>query len=260
MVIYVDVLIFTNMLVNYCILDTAKKFLHIKSNTLRMVSASFIGALFSLVVFLPIYNGFSSYILRFIISCIICFIAFFSKELRIYIKSVIATFIFSVIFSGMMILLYQIVTPKNMAIINDTVYFQINPLCLIAISVLIYLLILLLQKLFHNEVSNTIARVKFVIYNKEYECIGKIDTGCSVVEPFSGTPVIIVESTVIDTETSRARIIPYKALGYDGVLKGIKSEKTEIDKKVVDKDVYIAIFNGTIDPNIKAIINYEILR
>lgn len=260
MVIYIDVLIFTNMLINYCILNTAKKFLHIKTSTLRMIGASFLGALSSLVVFIPVYNGLLSYIIRFLISTLICFTAFYNNDVKLYIKSVLATFTISIIFCGVMILIYQAINPKNMAIINDTIYFQIDPVSLIIISVIIYILVILIQRIFNNEITNTIVRVKFEICEKEYECIGKIDTGCSLIEPFSNNPVIIVESSVINTMVENIRIIPYHALGNDGVLKGIKSSRTEIDNKAINKDVYIGIYNGTIDSNIKAIINSDILR
>ena len=56
------------------------------------------------------------------------------------------------------------------------------------------------------------------------------------------------------------RVIPYSALGSGGLLKGIKAEKLEIDNQIINKDVYIGIYNGKIDNNVKAIINSEILR
>lgn len=91
-------------------------------------------------------------------------------------------------------------------------------------------------------------------------CLAKIDTACSVTEPFSGSPVIIVENSVLNQKIETNRIIPYKALGAEGVLKGFKADVINIDKKVIDKDVYIGIYDGTIDPTFKAIINHKIVR
>ena len=115
-----------------------------------------------------------------------------------------------------------------------------------------------IQNIFHNETNNTIVRLKFLVSGKEFFCIGKIDTGCSVIEPFSNAPVKIVEKSIINIDG--VRIIPYSALGTKGLLKGIKAEKIEIDNQIIEKDVYIGIFNGKIDNNVKAIINSEILR
>lgn len=258
MVIYIDVLIFTNMLVNYCILNLTKKFLHINTGVLRLIISAFSGALFSLVVFLPINSQITLYLIRITSSALICLVAFYNKNIILYVKSVIATFCFSVIFCGSMILLYQTVKPDNMAIVNDTVYFQINPSGLIIISVVIYFAIRVIQRIFHREVSGEIVKLKFRVNQKVYECIGKIDTGCSVVEPFSQSPVIIVENSVANVKG--IRVIPYSALGNSGIIKGIKCEELEIDSKKINKEIYIGVYNGTIDSSIKAIINSEILR
>ena len=257
-IIYVDVLIFTNMLINYCILSLAKKFLHAKSSEIRIIFASFVGALCTLTVFLPVYNEVFSYVIKLFISTIICFIAYSYIDIRTYIKNVIAVFCISVIFCGAMLLIYQGTKPKNMAIVNDIVYFQIKPITLILISVVNYLIVRLVQNIFRNETSGTIAKIKFTVSGQCFSCIGKIDTGCSVVEPFSNAPVIIIESSIINIDGER--IIPYSALGTSGILKGIKAEKVEIDNQTINKEVYIGIFNGNIDNNVKAIISSEILR
>lgn len=90
---------------------------------------------------------------------------------------------------------------------------------------------------------------------------GKVDTGNSVVEPFSQIPVIIVEKSVFGkNEIPTTRIIPYKALGNHGILNGFKPDKVFISKKEIKKNIYIGIYNGNIDTNVKAIINSEIVR
>ena len=47
MVRYIDVLIFTNVIINYCILSASKKFLHIKTSQIRIVLASIWSIVFS---------------------------------------------------------------------------------------------------------------------------------------------------------------------------------------------------------------------
>lgn len=165
------------------------------------------------------------------------------------------------IFCGMMILLYQVVKPKTMAIINDTVYFQIEPLVLIGISVAIYLVILIISRLFQTDISNTMVNLNMTIDDKEYSCIGKIDTGNSLTEPFSGSPVIVAEKSILgDIKGKAARVVPYKALGNTGIVYAVKANKVVIDKKEIPKDIYIGIYDGDIDPNFKAIINHNIVR
>lgn len=261
MVIYVDVLIFINIIINYCILSVTKKFLALKSSQLRLIIASFISALFSLSVFLPECNIIISLLIKISCAFAMCIIAFEYSGVITYIKGILTTFMFSVIFCAALIMIYQIYKPKNMAIINDTIYIHINPILLITISIVIYLIIILLQRILHQNTLNSSVLLKIIIQNIEYNCIGKVDTGNSVIEPFSGSPVIITEKSVLkDLNITKPRIIPYKALGTTGVLYAVKANKVFIDNKEIDKEIYIAIYNGEIDQQYKAIINSKILR
>ncbi len=261
MTIYVDVLIFTNVLINYCVLSVSKVFLHINSNHFRMIISSIVGALFSLLVFVPIYNTFLSYIFKLAVAFIMCLIGFGYSDIKTYIKYIFTVFMFCTIFGGVMILFYQVVKPANMAIINDIVYFHIKPSVVVIISIGIYISIILFQRIFRCDIENTLVNLKIRIKNTEYECLGKIDTGNSVVEPFSGAPVIIAEKSILkDLSPVNKRVVLYKTLDNDGMLYAVKADKIFIDKKEINKEIYVGIYNGVIDTQIKAIINSEILR
>ena len=140
-------------------------------------------------------------------------------------------------------------------------YVHIRPISLIITSAIVYLLLLISKKvLLHNSLNST-AKVKILINNAEYSCIGKIDTGNSVTEPFSGAPVIITEHSLFpDISITGTRIIPYTVLGGNGILYGIKPQKLFIDDKEIAKEVYIGIYDGVIDLNFKSIINSSIIR
>lgn len=261
MVIYIDVLLFTNTIINYCILSLTKKYLHLKSKESRLIISSLIASLFTLTVFLPISSTILSMLIKLLCCLSMCIIAFKFINTATYIKAVCTSFVFTLIFSAVMILFYQLCKPENMAIVNDTVYIHVNPLLLIALSVVVYSIIFLLQRLLHKDFINTLVNINLMIDNKVYSCIGKIDTGSSVVEPFSGCPVIITESSVLgDLSLQKPRIVPYSVLGGEGLLYAVKADKVTIDRKEINKDIYIGIYKGEIDPQIKAIINSQIIR
>lgn len=262
MIIYIDVLIFTNILIDYFILSLTQKFLHIQTKEYKIVLASVTGSLFALFIFSSIYNVIVSYIIKCLCAIVMCSIAFKYTDIKCFLKNIMATYVFSIIFGGVMVIFYQVFKPQKMAIIKDTVYFQVKPLFLILISIAIYLIILIIQRVLSSSVSNTIVSLKMNILGQEYSCVGKIDTGSSVVEPFSGAPVIITESSILDNsiKSKCTRIIPYKALGCDGILYALKADKISIDNKPIHKNVYIGIYNSEIDSTIKAIINSQIIR
>lgn len=260
-VIYVDVLIFTNILINYFILSAVKKFLHIKVKTIRIIFASLFGAVCSLAVFLPLFNTPVSMVIRLFVAVGMVFIGFEFKDFRAFLRNVTCTFVFSVIFCGIMILFYEIIKPSHMAIINDIVYFDISPVLLICVTLVIYLVVIIISRTVYKDDVNTTVDLKIRINNNEYECIGKIDTGNTVTEPFSGAPVIITEQSVIgDKGFSATRLVPYKTLGNEGLMNAVKADNVEINKRVIDKEVYIGIYVGEIDKEIKAIINSKVVR
>lgn len=261
MVVYIDVLIFINIIINYCILSVTRKFLHIKTSELRIILSAGIGSLFSLTALDTNINIVLSYIIKLICSIVMCLVAYKNTNFKYIIRNIISVFAFSMIFSSVMILFYQTVKPHNMAIINDNVYFQVNPLFLILLSIVSYLIIITVQKLIKANIDNTLVNLTMTIDNRDFSCIGKIDTGCSVVEPFTGTPVIITESEVLnDFNINTPRIIPYKGFNSHGLLYGIKANSIHIDGKEMQTEAYIAITNEKIDPDFQAIINHKITR
>lgn len=259
--IYIDVLIFTNVIINYCILSAVKKFLHLKVKEYRIILSSIVGAICSLVVLFDNINSIVSIIIKLFVSFLITIIGFYNRNIKECIKLTMWTFAFCMIFNGVLIAVYQIIKPKNMAIINDTVYFQCNPITLIIISVCIYILILIVMKILDNDIDNFEVSLEVKCCNQTIECKAKVDTGCNVVEPFSQEPVIIIEESIFKANvTENLRIVPYNALGSQGILKAYKAKEVYIDKKRIDKIIYIGVYNGKIDENFKAIINAQILR
>lgn len=258
-VIYIDVLIFTNSIINYCILATVKKYFHIDAKLYRIIISSFISAISSFVIFLPVYNAFFSVLIRIVVSTFTVFIAFGFGNIKTFILNITGFFITSVIFCGGFILIYQVFRPSNMAIINDIVYFDIEPIIMILITLFIYTVIILFSKIFKEKTTNTIVNLKFYINEKEYSCIGKIDTGCNLTEPFSGSPVIITDKTVINDEIEFTRIIPYSTIDNSSYLQSIKADKVIIDNKKIQKEIYIAVSDKPLNIY-QAIINSQITR
>lgn len=261
-VIYIDVLIFTNTIINYCILIITKKFLHIEANTIRIIISSLICSFFSLTVFMKEQVTVISFIIKLVCATVMCLVAFKYISFLSLIKNIVITYIVSIFFCGAMIFIYSTFKPNKMAIINDNIYFNVKPVSLIVISIAVYYLCILIQRLFGENLSNTIVNLKIIIDNNEFSCIGKIDTGCTVTEPFSNSPVIITESSILNTETLRKcnRIIPYNALGISSTIPGIKADQVFIDKCPIDKEIYVGVYQNEIDKTIKAIINSNILR
>ena len=260
MVIYIDVLLFVNTIVNYAILMTAEKLLKRDIRLYRMILGAGIGSLFSLTIFIHPESRILLWTLKFLTAFIITLIVFGWKSRKEFLKSYLCNTAVSIIYCGAYILFYQIFKPPNMVIVNNILYLQVNPLWLTALTAIIYILVLVIYKLFSERIKNTVVILKFTIHDKDYSCIGKVDTGSNLREPFSSAPVIIVDTAVFDTAREEMiRIIPYSTVGGSSYLNAVKADMVHIDKKPITEPIYIA--SGQIhNPNYQAIINSEIIR
>lgn len=260
MVVYIDILLFVNVIVNYVILMTAEKLLKRDCRLYRVIAGALIGALFSLTIFLTDDNRFLLLLLKLISSAAISLITFGWKSRKEYVKAFLSCTGVSVVYCGFFVLFYQIFKPPNMIIVHDVLYLQVDPLLLIVLTVIIYLVILLLYKLFSERIKSSVVPLRFTVCDHNYSCTGKIDTGCNLKEPFSSSPVIITDPSVFSiTDEQPYRIIPYTALNNSSYLKAVKVHKVNIDKKQIEREIYIAVADIRND-NFQAIINSEILK
>lgn len=231
-----------------------------KTKTIRLITASFFGSLFSLLIFIELNGFIFLLLLRVISSLSLTLIAFPIVSRKEYIKTTLAVIAVSVFYSGLFILIHQVFKPPNMIIINDILYFEFNPLIMIGCTAVIYIIITLLEKLFRERIKSTVVPLEFTVDHQTYACIAKIDTGCNLTEPFSGSPVIIVDDSIfqIHNEPSK-RVIPYSAVGGSSLLYAVKSERTAVNNAAVDREIYIAVTKISND-HFQAIINSEIVR
>ena len=260
MVIYIDVLLFVNAIVNYAILMTSEKLLKRNIRLYRMILGALIGSVFSLSIFIRSDSHLLLLLLRCMTTALITLTVFGRRSVREFIKSFLCTTAVAVIYGGAYILFYQLFKPPNMIIVNDILYLQVNPLWLTALTAVIYILVLILQKLFNERIKSTVAALQFSLHDKTYDCIGKIDTGCNLKEPFSSAPVIIIDASILNTENEKQiRIVPYTTVNGSSYLKAVKADNVQINKKTVSDTVYIA--SGHINNHhYQAIINSDILR
>lgn len=105
--------------------------------------------------------------------------------------------------------------------------------------------------------------MKSRLTNKAIFSLQRIDTGCNLVEPFSGNYVIIAEQNIFDDyvpDETKTRIIPFESLGGNGIVKGFPPDKVKIDGKEICKSIYIGICNDVLKGDVKAIIPYELVK
>ncbi len=261
--LYVDVLITVNIFVDFFLLLCTKRFLHINTRLLRMILGSSVGGICSLCALLPRLGFGLNILLDICFAVIIVFVTFGKAGLKEFLKRVVVYFSVSFFFCGIMIFIYTAFKPNGMEIYNDVVYFNISPILLIILTLICYYIMRIIKRFTKNEVASSICTVKAELDSKEYCFCAKIDTGCTAKEPFSGAWVIIADKSLIDgfcEDESKSRIVPFKSLGGDGILRSYRADKIFIDDIEIKECVYIGICKDVLKGDVRALVPYGIIN
>lgn len=261
--IYPDVLVCVNMFIDYCILLAVQKFLHIKKKQYRLIIGALTASLFSLIIFFPHINAALNFLIKASSAALIIFITFGKCSKLNYIKRVLTFLLISVCFSGIMTLIFLTLKPNGLTIKNDVAYFDISPLALVFLTAFCYLIFLTVTKIIDKKTAKSeIYKIQIIKNRTSMTFNGKIDTGCNLKEPFSGSPVIIAEKSLLDEKVlSEAdyRIIPFSSLGGKGTLSAFKCDEIYINSKKSEKEIYIAVCENLITGEIKCLIGNNIV-
>ena len=187
--IYLDVLIILNIYVNFFLLKATAKFTHTPLKSSRCIISSIIGSLFSLTILLPSENFLLSLLIKLAASGVITLIAF-GKNHR-YFKRLLYFYMINFIFAGTVMLLYITFKPTFMAFNNSYFYIDFSLLSLVVFTAMAYGGVKLLR-LIMDKGSDTSKKYKIEIsyQGKWVEMEGFADTGNTLVDSFTGKPVI----------------------------------------------------------------------
>ena len=259
--IYIDTLICVNLIIDYLILCLVKKILRVQAKMIRTVLGAAVGAGFSLIIFVPVENVFLSVILNLLISTIVICLAFGFSKPKLFIIRLLTYFGISILFFGIITVVWLLLKPKSIVLINGVVYLDISPVFLIIMSLLCFSILSIYEKIRSKQTLDTkIHKVTIYTFNSTYSFDSLVDTGCNLTEPFSGLPVIIADRDLIDEDIpkEKKRLIPYSTLAGEGALYGFKPDKVEIDGKELEKGCYIAICDGNIQLETKSLMGNKI--
>lgn len=265
MVVYADVLIVLNFIVDYFLIKLTASITKTNIKIFRMVASSFIGALFSLYIFLPPLNAFLEILLKLVASVVTVFIGFGFVNIKRFLKNIITLFSVTFGFAGAMIGIWYIFKPNGMVINNSVVYFNISPVFLVLFSVVGYFISFFIRKIFEpRNISARFCEIEIEIEGKKAETTALIDTGNSLSDPFGSSEIIIADKSVLDgileesERQKRYRAVPTLTVSGTKLLDGFRCDKakiTGVDNPIVLEKPIVAISATRIVGEYKAIIN-----
>ncbi|HEZ7988391.1 MAG TPA: sigma-E processing peptidase SpoIIGA [Ruminococcus sp.] len=229
--LYIDILIVLNIYVNFFLLRTTAKITHSRINMLRCLFTSAYGSIYSLMILLPRLNSAVNIIIKLFAALTIVAAAFgFHDKTRLLIN--FFCFIMSnFIFAGVIYAVYIWLQPSFVHFNNTYFYIDFSLLLLINVTAVLYFSLCIAR--FFIDKSSTLG-LKYKIYVKYKGRMtsidGLADTGNSLVDFFSGKPVIICSieslSSILNVNSINEsaklpkgfRLIPYSTIGNSGMI------------------------------------------
>ena len=273
-VIYIDVLFAVNFLVNYLLLRVCCIFSGLKVYKYRIISGSIIGACYAVLAFFPDFTLIHSTVYKLLISMLIIAVSAPFFSVRSYLKTLLVFYAVSFAFGGCVlgIFYFSNVGARLGAVYSNGILYFNLPWTILALSgVVFYTSVKLFTIITKRNMQGKNLKKKILLYFKEnfVEVTALMDTGNSLVDPVSLSPVIIVEYKLLKNLFSKdirddldrigneniewimndvthkglpVRLIPFASLGKEnGLLLGFVPDKIEIYDscgiRIIDKCV-----------------------
>jgi len=297
MTIYLDIIFIENILMNFIIIFATGIVIKEKIIKIRILISSFIGAVYTILMYINIISIYSNFIMKLILSIAIVYISFKPDTLKKLIKNLIMFYFVSFVFGGCAFALMYFIKPQ-LAQMKNGVFIGSYPIKVAIIGAIIsFILIQVSFKIVKHKLNkkDMIYKIEIIINNKKTTVNALLDTGNLLKEPITGLPVIVIEHTslynilpneilnntekilggetdeIIENENcteiiSRFRMIPFSSLGkQNGLLLGVKVDNIniEIDEKIEQiNNVIIGIYDKSLTKNgmYSAIFGMDILE
>lgn len=270
MVVYADILVLVNFVVDYFLLLLSSRFVQKKPRLWRMLTGAAAGGVFSLYIFLPQTNFLLQSLVQILMCIILCLVTFGFGDIKAFFRNTAVLFVVNFAYSGAMIAVWIVFKPYGMVINNSVVYFNVSPIFLILFSVIGYFVVLLLRKLLKKNFSqNTYCDVTVCCSSNSLNLCGIVDTGNSLTDVFGISQILITEQGVVDAlmgeekqNPTRFRKIPCGTITSERLLDGYRIDCAEVlynNHKYTFKNPVLAVSMLRLD-DCKIIINPDNLN
>ncbi|MCR4430064.1 MAG: sigma-E processing peptidase SpoIIGA [Tepidanaerobacteraceae bacterium] len=289
MVVYFDVVLLINLLMNFLILTFVAMVLKLRVNLAKILSGAIAGCLFLLHVIIPNLAILQGLTFKLILSAAMILLSFSPRSLKDFIKILGFFYLISFMVGGGAFALFYF---YNFQYINSGVYgnmLLINnisvPWWILLVSALILLIFFkyfwpLLYRMLSKD--NLLVPINVEFDNKKLEIPALIDTGNDLRDPVSNYPVVIVEFNAVKTLfgrelqslliygteadftnmtelisnskwATRFRLIPFESIGRSkGLMIGFKPDMitVNLNNKILEvRDAILGIYQRSLSPD-----------
>lgn len=236
-VIYADVLVVINIYITYALLTLTAFFSHMKAGRGRILFASVLSGLYSLIIIVPGISDGIIGITKLIFSLVLLRTAFGRLSRKQNIRVYLIFFGVNFAFAGIMLALWLFAAPEGMYYNSTVVYFDIDTPTLLVLTVVCYAVLSLIHRLASSRTPpDTVYECRIYVAGKCFLCRCFLDTGNSLKDCYTGSSVVIVSRAVFKEVLSenpfeselKLRLLPHSTVSHRGTLYAFTCEKIEI--------------------------------
>lgn len=247
--VYIDILFFTNYLVNLFLLFLAGYITKTQIHPIKLFLGTFFGTLSVLLLFFNI-NIITLVTLKIIFSLIMLIISF-KLSAKGYIKTTFVFYLLSFSLSGV-VYYFENTFGKT----NEFTYLTLSLSMICLITILTMCVNLLTQR---NINRNLYKKVKITHNNISVTLQGFIDSGNTLTEPLSGLPVIIVSKRdIVLLGEITPHCIMCHTISGNALIEVFKPDKLLIDK--IEENAYIGISDKLNNDSFSVLLNTNLRR
>lgn len=195
--VYVDMLFLINFLMDFVVLWAAARLAQVRVPILRLFCGAFIGAIYSVLVLLPSLQYLSSIEMKFIVSIIMAIAAYMPLSWKKFGQVVFYFYLVAFTIGGAVLGIIYLVGGSTL-----TGLFSNLPLSYLWLLIAVVAAAVLGKygvAYFKNTVLQDLLKIPIIIriQGAELKVTGLVDTGNQLVDPLTGSPVVIVEYGIL---------------------------------------------------------------
>ena len=243
MKIYVDLVLLLNFGFDFILLLSVSYLLRRMVSINRILLGAFVGSLSILFLFVNI-SSFALFLLKVVISIFMILVTFGYKDKVYFFKNIGFLYMSSIVLGGFLYFLNIQFSYKQQGLVFFHKGLSINFIFLIIFSpIIIYIYVRQGLNLKNNY--SKYHNVKLYFDNKSISCVGYVDTGNKVIDPYLKRKIILINKEY----NSKAHYIyvPINTVNSVGMIKCLKLEKLEIDGKEIKEKLLLGFIDKKIN-------------
>ena len=246
MKVYLELVFILNFLIDLFILMSVKILLKRNTNMFKLILSSFIGSLTIILLFVKL-TSLELFIIKLLFSIIMNSISFNYKNIKYLFKNIVFFYITSILLGGFIYFIN--LEFKNSIIINYLLLLLLSP-------IIIYFYIKEIKSLKTNYNNYYNLEIHF-IDNKVKKCIGYLDTGNTLKDPYKKRPIIILNYF---KNNYPKILVPCFTISSSELLECFKVKEIYINNKII-KNVLIGMSKNKINiDGVDCILNPLIIK